>query len=207
MSPDLIRKQSIVTASRLGYSTNHALPLLDDVQNLRTVDESVNRLLCLNAVAACAYGFDRHKAVEWLRQEGVFDELATSERRFIENSDGDPIRFQVQVEGLWALAWALGLVPQLDFGEYCDDNFVILMPNIRSREASDVLRSKINPRTSLEVLAACDLAYCLHWAAREALLTGGKLSGDVQLYVIEERRRMLEWLIGEEEWDEVTLDT
>jgi hypothetical protein len=198
MSLDLIRKQSNETASRLGYSTNSALPLLDEVQNVRTNDESVKRLLCLNAVAACAYGFDKHKAVDWLRQEGAFDEMATSERRFIENSEGDPIRFQVQVEGLWALAWALGLVPQLDFGEDCDDNFVMLMPNLRNGETSDVLRSKIVPRTTAEILAACDLAYCLHWAIREALLTGGKLPGDVQLYVIEERRRVLEWLIGEE---------
>lgn len=204
---DLIRKQSFETASRLGYSTNSALPLLDEVSTARTTDETIKRLLCLHAVACCAFGFERRNALDWLRREDLFDELAPSELRFIENGEGDPIRFKVQVEGMWALAWSLGPVSQLDFSMYCDNSFVQLMPNMITGETSGVLRSKIRPRTIAEILAACDLAYCLHWAVREALLTGGKVLGDVQLYVIEERRRALEWLIGEEEWDEVTLDT
>lgn len=88
MALNLIREQSLKTASRLGFTVNNALPLPDEVQYARTTDETVKRLVCLHATAACAYGFDRGMAAAWLRQENAFDNLAASERRFIENGDG-----------------------------------------------------------------------------------------------------------------------
>ena len=207
MALNLVREQSLKTASRLGFEVNKALPLLDEIQNARTADETFKRLLCLHATAACAYGFDRGKARAWLEQEDALGDLMASEQQFIENGSGDPNRFKIQVEGMWALAWALGIVPRLDFGKDCDNKFVMLLPNLKIGEKSDALRSKVKPRATDEVIAACDLAYCLHWAVRQAQLTGGKLPGKVQPYVIEERRRALEWLISSDQWDDVSLDT
>lgn len=56
-------------------------------------------------------------------------------------------------------------------------------------------------------MAACDLFYCLHWSIRHAELSNSKVPGAVSSYVIIARRRALEWLIGSEQRDEVTLDT
>lgn len=204
---NLIREQSLKTASHLGFTVNNVLPLLDGVQNARTTDATVKRLVCLHAAAACAYGFDKNMAAAWLRQENAFDDLAASERRFIENNDGDANRFKNQIEGMWALAWALGLVPQLDFSKGCDNTFAMLLPNLKTGESSDELRAKAKPRSNEEIVAVCDLAYCLHWSIRQAQLSNSKLPGKVQPYVIEERRRALEWLLGDVEWDEITLDT
>lgn len=207
MALDLIREQSLKTVSRLGYEVNKALPLLDEVQNTRTADEAVKRLLCLHAAAACAYGFDRVKAKMWLEQENVLGDLTASERHFIDGDNGDPSRFKIQIEGMWALAWALGIAPHLDFGKDCDSMLVMALPNLKTREKSDALRLKVKTRTVDEIIAVCDLAYCLHWAVRQAQLTGGKLPGKVQPYVIEERRRALEWLLSNDAWDEISLDT
>lgn len=207
MDLNLIREQSLKTASRLGFEVSKTLPLLDEVQNTRTADETVKRLVCLHATAACAYGFDRGKARTWLEQENAWGDLTASEQQFIEGGNGDPNRFKIQVEGMWTLAWALGIVPHLDFAKDCDNKFVMVLPNLKIGEKSDALRSKVKPRATEEIIAACDLAYCLHWAVRQAQLTGGKLPGKVQPYVIEERRRALEWLLSNDLWDEVPLDT
>jgi hypothetical protein len=207
MDLNLIREQSLKAASRLGFEVNKTLPLLDEVLHTRTADEAVKRLMCLHATAACAYGFDRRKARTWLEQENAWRDLTASEQQFVEGGNGDPNRFKIQIEGMWTLAWALGIVPCLDFGKDCDNKFVMVLPNLKIGEKGDALRSRVKPRATNEIIAACDLAYCLHWAVTQAQLTGGKLPGKVQPYVIEERRHALEWLLSNDQWDEVPLDT
>jgi hypothetical protein len=207
MNLDLIRKQSFKTASSLGFTVNKTLPLLDDVQTMRTTDEAIERLLCMHATAACAYGFDREKAKVWLERESIFGKLTTVERQFIDVGAGVPDQFKIQIEGMWALAWSLGVVPCLDFGKNCDNRFVMVLPNLKVGEKSDALRSKVTSHAIDEIVAACDLAYCLHWAIRQARLDGSKPPGKVEPYVIKERRRALEWLLCSEPWDKVSLDT
>lgn len=202
-----IREQSLKTALSIGFTINNVLPLLDEVQISRTIDETVKRLMCLHVAAACAYGFDRGIAMAWLQRENVRDDLSESEYQFIKNGAGDANRFKIQIEGMWALAWSLGLVLQLDFAKPCADTFVALLPNLKTGESGDGLRTKAKLRSNEEVLAACDLAYCLHWSIRQAQLSGNELPKKVQPYVIEERRRALEWLLGDAEWYEITLDT
>jgi hypothetical protein len=207
MDLESIRQQSLKTAITLRYPLNESLPRLDETSITRTVDEIVMRLSCLHASAACAYGFERGRAWSWLEQENAIRRLAPSEFQFLTQATGNPQRFKLQIEGMWGLAWALGLVPQLDFGKACDDAFASLLPNLKQGETSMSLRQRSELRTSEEVVGACDLAYCLHWAIRHAQVAKGTVPGRVQAYVIEERRRALEWLLSDEEWDEVTLDT
>ena len=57
------------------------------------------------------------------------------------------------------------------------------------------------------ILSQFDLAYCLHWAVRDAMLKGQAVPGKLSGNAIIERRRALEWVAGEEAWDEVLLDT
>jgi hypothetical protein len=207
MDLEPIRKKSLKIAVRLGFEVNENLPLLDGVAITRTLDESVKRLLCLHTAAACAYGFDRDKAWVWLQQEGAVESLAPSEHRFVTQGLGDPNRFKVRIEGMWAFAWTLGLVPQIDFGKDCDSRFAVLLPNLKASEGSSSLRQRIKFRTSEEVVSAGDLVYCLHWAIRQSQLTNTKSPGRVQPYVIEERRRSLDWLLSGDQWDELSLDT
>jgi hypothetical protein len=108
---------------------------------------------------------------------------------------------------MWALAWTVGKVDELDFSNACGDDFIDMLPDLRFDERSDALRSGIKLRTVREVEEACDLAYCLHWAIREALRIGARVPGKVQNYVIRQRRHALQWLISEEPWDEVHMDT
>jgi hypothetical protein len=181
--------------------------VLDTGLKLRNQDEVLNRLLCLTAVAAASYGFDRAKSLAWLSQENLKASLTEAELRFLERCEGQPQLFQVQVEGMWALAWALSLVPQLDFWKDCDSRFVGQLPNLKVSQSSDELRRKAELRPADEVVAACDLAYCLHWAIRQAEIERRQPPAGLKPYIIVERRRALEWLLSDESWDSVSLDT
>jgi hypothetical protein len=207
METNIIRKRSLKEADKLGFPVNPALPLLDECIEPKPVEHIVQRLLCLHVIAACAYGFDRGKANDWIKSERLGDSLSPAELDFLRNPANQSDNFKCQIEGMWALAWALGLIPKLDFADECDSNFVFVLPDLKVSQPSSLIRSRIQPRTIDAQVAACDLAYCLHWAIRQAQLVGADIPGKVAPYVIIERRRALEWLLSSAQWDEITLDT
>jgi len=202
-----IRAESIQSAKDIDVNISSSLPLLDDSMEMRDKEEIVVRILTLHVIAAAAFGFDRVKAIDWLDKERITGSLNPQERRFISEGVGAVNDFKVQIEGMWALAWALGIVELLDFTKYCDNRFVEYFPNIKLNESSKDFRSKIKERSRAEVIKACDLAYCLHWAIRQAEITNEPSPFNLRSYVIIERRRALEWILGKEEWDKISLDT
>jgi hypothetical protein len=206
MDLKLIREQSIQTAKQLGVDVSPTLPLLDAGLEMRGADEAISRLLAMNAVAAIAYGFDKTKAIAWLKQEALSGSLSEQEKRFVFEGVGQPEIFKVQVESMWALAWAMGITNELNFAKDCDNRFVMTLPNLKQSQNSADFHKKANPHPLEQVVAACDLAYCLHWAIRQSELTG-KRPGNLKPYVVVERRRALEWLLSKDAWDEVSLDT
>ena len=203
----LIRAETIEAAKRLGVDVLATLPLLDAGLEMRSANETISRILAMNAVAATAHGFDKTKAVAWLNQEALTDSLSEQEKRFIFDGAGNPDRFKVQVEGMWALAWAIGIANELNFAKDCDNRFVMMLPSLKQSQSSAVFREKANLRSLEQIVAACDLAYCLHWAVRQSELSSKRLPGNLKPYVVIERRHALEWLLSKEAWDEVSLDT
>lgn len=202
-----IREQSIHTAKQLGVDVSSTLPLLDARPEMRSADEAVSRSLAMNAAAAIAYGFDKAKVTAWLNQEALTDSLSEQEKRFVFEGMGQPDRFKVQVESIWALAWAMRITNELNFTKDCDNRFVTMLPNLKQSQSSADFRKKANPRPLEQVVAACDLAYCLHWAIRQAELSGKQPPANLKPYVVVERRRALEWLLSKDAWDEISLDT
>jgi hypothetical protein len=207
MHLDGIRAESIRVAKALGINIPASLPLLDPGLKTRETAEVAARLLAMNAVAAAAYGFDKASAIAWLQQEGLLDSLSKPERSYLLDGHGVPGPFQAQIEGMWALAWALGLVKELDYSKECDQGFSAMLPNLKRNETSRDLLSRLNLRSLEEVVAACDLAYCLHWAVAQYRLEGRKLPGRVLAPDVIERRRALEWILSDYEWGAVPLDT
>jgi hypothetical protein len=205
MSPNVIRKRSLEIATRWGFPIHPKLPFFDVLPNARSQEEVVQRLLCLFAVVICTFGADRLEIRAWLMREGLLRCLSNAEKRFLSADEGKSDEFQVMIEGMWALAWALGLVNELDFETYCAKDFADLFPNIQ--ESSADLRAKAKLRPYEDIYAACDLAYCLQWGLRDAELRGAPQPGKLWDYAVRERRRALQWLISNEPWDEISLDT
>ena len=202
-----IREKSIQTANKLGVDVSPTLPLLDSGLEMRRADEVISRLLAMNAVAATAHGFDEKKAIAWLNQEALTGSLAEQDKSFVFEGVGQPDRFKLQVESMWMLAWAMGITNELDFAKDCDNRFVTMLPNLKQSQSSIDFRKKVNPRPLEQVVAACDLAYCLHWAIRQAELSGKQPPANLKPHVVVERRRALEWLLSKDVWDEISLDT
>jgi hypothetical protein len=201
-----IRQASWDIASKLGFAANDGLPLLDASTVTRSKDEIVNRVFGTLSLAASAYGLDRRKALAWLEREGSLEILTSTEREFLGGRQMNPTPFIEQIEGMWALCWSLKVVPDLDFAKPCSGDFVKMLPDLKKDEAGAAYRRNASLRDSEEVVAKCDVAYCLHWAVVHAGLTG-KLKKAIKPYVIVERRRALEWLLSDETWDEAPLDT
>jgi len=202
-----IRTQSLSIATKAGIKISETLPLLDDGMSIRPTADAVNRLLALTAVAAASYGFDKANALAWLKQEKLDDLLTRTELKFLAAGEGNPQAFQIQIEGMWALAWALSMVPQLDFWKDCDNRFVMTLPNLKISQRGADWRRKAKMRAADEIVAMCDLAYCLHWAVHQAQLERKAHPGRLKSHVVTERRRALEWLLSKESWDAVSLDT
>jgi hypothetical protein len=204
-----IREHSLEEARSLNYPVNPNLPALDELQNTRSATEAGRRMLTLHAVVASACGFPKEKALEWLNREGLAEALEAEEKEFLETitNAAQNNAMQWQVEALWALAWALGCHDTLDFTDSCADDFVFMLPDLKVGAAAEPFLAGLTIRSNDELLAKCDLAYCLHWGARDAALSAKTIEGAVPENVIRERRRALEWLIGEDGWYEVSLDT
>ncbi len=203
--PEFIRRQSLRMAFNLGYPINPGLPFVA-LKNPKSKDEAVSRLLCLFAVGARTEGIGLRKVRAWLKSEGLQKAVTRDERAFLEWSSRQPHPFILyNMESIWTLAWALGLVEELDFGKDVGGDLIDLLPDIKKDESGVPLRAKAALRPWEEILAACDLADCIHWAIREANVKGWKQSGRVHPYAITERRRALKWLICGEAWNEIWL--
>jgi hypothetical protein len=159
-------------------------------------------------VISAAFGTEKEQVDRWLKQELLWDCLVASERKFLsKKGKQEDVLLQYQVESLWALNWGLGYVERLDFSEVCADGLVDLMPDIYSLAGSGEYVRNTRLRSVEEVEEACDLSYCLHWGVRDAAIRGRVLPTPVPSYVTVYRRKALEWMLSDESWDEIRLDT
>lgn len=203
-----VRSKSELEARRMGYSINPALPLLEPLSIVRSKDDVVDRLLVLGCVVAIAHGSRKEVGLPWLEREGLAESLTAREREWIASLDENDRRiFRAQEESAWALMWALGFVARLDFDSYCEPTLARMFPSIRNGEGSARFREQSRLRSESEIVDAIDLAFCVHWAVRDASLRRTGLPNDILPYVIAERRRALEWLTTPVNWDDVTFDT
>lgn len=207
MNLKAIRDKSIKSALAIGIEVSSALPLLEDVIVIRDKNEILDRCLALFATIACSYGFDKIQAKEWLQKEGLDTSVPISELRFLSGEDKNKFFFQSQVEALNAFAWILGLIDTMDFEQVCDNNLVSLFPDIKNQQSSVAFKAKTNLISIEDIVEKCDLAYCLHWGIKNLKLENEKLPVNICAHVIVERRRAFEWVLSNESWDELGMDT
>lgn len=206
MDLSTIRAVSLEKAAEAGIYPPPHLPLLDR-PHLKSSEQAVDRLLCLNAAAAVSYGLPREKAKSWLEQEALWSKLEEQERLFLANGVGNNALFQWQPEGIYILAWAVGMFGKIDLWEPCPDDLVFNLPDLKALAPTAGFRSALTLRAAAEIVALADLAYCIHWGVRDAKLNGKRSVRDVPELQIMERRRALDWLIEDEQWYSMSLDT
>lgn len=197
----------MATARSLGVDVMDALPLLGPGMAPRRVEQVARRMLAMQAVVRVANGVAPVGALQWLWHERAITALTASEARFLRKRIGEPRRFRVLVEGLWALAWAMSLVKGPDFCRPRDDDLDALMPLVAVADSGAAFRGRLMPRPVSDLVAACDLSYCLHWALVEEALRPTRRAGKLDPDMVVERRRALEWLLSRRSWGNVVMDT
>lgn len=146
------------------------------------------------------------EVLRYLHSFGLFESLEDRERQYFygKRSAEDRRILAWYAEPLYALAWCARLVRQLPFPDRHSTaretaSIVEQMPpNVDPPEFVDRLRL----RPLEEIVYQAETYYQIHWAlVDQSDLTAARLP------VVTERRRALEWVIGREDWDEISLDT
>jgi hypothetical protein len=180
---------------------------------IRSPQEVARRALVLFAVTGIAFGADRAGVIEWLDDNGLSADLSPMERSFLDQdapSQRDIINRGWDSECLIVLAWALGHCASLPAAdEQCDlgplgDSFP---PFAEASVEGFVANARL--RSDDELHSLQDECLRLHAEGRNARLQGRSPPEHVNIEIIQERHRAINWINGYDSapWDEVTSDT
>ena len=215
MSPEARKAMSESKLRTLGVPVNDHLPTIeseDDVE-LRSPEDVLRRLVALWAVVGKALRGSKSRFADYVVTHEMQPWLSSVERSFLlseQFTKRDGIHFSWQLEALYFLAWCAGL---LDCGDVPSDESSVesildLFP--KELELPENLRAAIRVRGKSEILDRADLLYRLHWAVRDAQLTGSVGLKGINGGVVQEWHRAANWMIrydGENDWDQVGTDT
>lgn len=207
MNFDRIRERSISIAQGIGYQVNFNLPT-SDFKIQKGGGEVVARILCLDVCLSVSYGFDRSLAKRWIESEGLEGYLTDKERMLVDGLAKDfLIDFHVQADALFLLLWYVGVIKDMKLVDPLVSNLVSYVPDMRVMEGSANFRREVEFKSPESLYQMADLAYLLHWSVVNARIHGVKIPAKINPISLIERRRAMEWLLSNSDWDNVSLDT
>ncbi len=222
--PHRVRATSVETLRQLDLPTPPSqFPLIweaGDGVELRPPSEIEGRAAILNVVYARCYGMPGEAAMAWLLDAHLLDHLTKPEWSFLASDDSQEVvqhpSFTLHLEAIYALAWLMGLVGEVDPREPAPSGLVEKLPHLPSKEAFSAWHDRANPTLApaQEAAAELDLIYCLDWAYVEAERQRVRLPGLVHSKLIAQRRWALEWAVifrgpyqePPRGWEEINLD-
>lgn len=215
MSPHDRKTSTEAKLKARNIAVNEHLPLIEseDEIKLRSPEELLRRLIALWAVVDKVFLREQSETPAYIVTNGMQAWLSGVELKFLQAeqpSERDAIHFSWQLEALYFVAWCAGLLEsgELPTEESSVKPMLHLFPS--GAEVPERLRGAIKPRGKAEVLDRADLLYRLHWAVRDAKLTGVPAPEGIDGGVVQEWHRAVNWMIGygeEDDWDQVGTDT
>jgi hypothetical protein len=215
-----VRRRSLSTLAHAGLTPSpERVPLLlEHYAGLRRDEQAaVDRVRALMAVLHAVHGASAMTVGRSVQNRGLLPWLTPQERTFLvfaaKREKGDPELEQHRawigrrVEGLHALGWALGLLPDLGATGYSEVHPDTFRP-VRPADAAGDPADDVQLRPRAELVARLDVLTCALRAVQEQELRGAAktLPPDVVPGVIAERRRALEWVLTREPWDDLELE-
>jgi hypothetical protein len=199
-------------AQTLAVSVEDTAPAIENYTGPcpRSAREIATRVVILQGVIAVAYEVDAEPVIEWLREQGVWDQVSPREQAFLlgsEVTDEQRNRLRWHQEAEWALLWAIGQVESLGLPtQGCDTQRLVdeIVPPLGSEINAFLDSATLRPPG--ELLAEDDRTYDLWCYATSAVRKGEPLPADLRWWVLYERRYAFEWLDELQDWDEVTCD-
>ncbi|MBQ6696365.1 MAG: DUF4272 domain-containing protein [Lachnospiraceae bacterium] len=196
------------------------LPLVEteETAHFRTTEEIAGRAAALLIVALyseCLLGekMSIAEAREFVtpiiadfRADNYF---SPKEKAYLENdhsTEQEQIQFAWQYEPLMVMLWALGYEPELFFPDrICDVPGIVRI--MRENGSIDSLVENAKPRTHAELLDEADMIYRMDWACVDTRIHSLPAPAGMDGGVVMERHKALNWLILEDDWDEVDIST
>lgn len=207
MNFDRIREKSISIAQSVGYQINCNLPT-SDFKIQKGESEVIARILCLDVCLSVSYGFDRSLAKRWIESEGLGGYLTDKEKMLVDGLAKEfLIDFHIQADALFLLLWYVGVIRNMKLVDPLINNLVSYVPDMRVMESSANFRKRVEFQSPESLCQMADLAYLLHWSVSNARIHGEKIPDKINPISLIERRRAMEWLLSDYDWDNVSLDT
>jgi Domain of unknown function (DUF4272) len=215
---NLIRLQSAEKCAGLGFHIPLGTPPLIDAAEVSPKAEVVvlERMLSLFSVLSIVFEPQAtfKEALEevgkWTAQYEVASNFSANENTvfFAKSSAQLQDRFWGQQESLYVLGWSLGWVECVDTTDYLPEDFGSIFPDITKGDSPEHFRSKCRLRSLETLLVELDFWYCLHWWVTEHRNDSEQRKKMILSTVaIRARRKALEWMVTDQDWDEVSLDT
>lgn len=205
------KRRSIERLIAEGVPYIEHLPTIEPASysRLRSRQEVVQRAFCLYAVTIAGQLNDPAKAMIELKRRRLMSALSPRERAFLTGPlrQNDCVQMGWRIEAAAPLLWHVGRVLELPRPD-APIGAGTPMDLLDELSPEEVL-TPMGERAIAEVLDEADLIYRYHWAARDARLKGRQPPAGLNLDVIQERHKALNWLIDYDraEWDDVTTDT
>jgi hypothetical protein len=207
----MLRNKVLKRLRRQDITINPNLPKVEEkeIRTAKEVAERINILGIFNVISADSDSIPFF--LNHILDNNWFQFLSQTEKAVFEKktiSNQEEIDFSWYSEGIYALAWCLGLIENMSdpFSEANLDKVDKMLP-------PEVQYSKFISNVSLRDLSSIieetEYYYGLHWAIRhpEARNTNKHVKS-LNLSIIRERRRALEWVIDNSlDWDDIQLDT
>jgi len=195
------------------------LPLLDDEcikKNIQNICVRISFNFAISALAECwndvaSFEQIQNNIKKRLLQDSLYKYYEHKDKIYLESpkkelSLSDRIVMSWEDENLRVLTWAVSLTRSLPFPTCTwKVNQITFGSRLYPANNFDVFMASCKLRTKEEILSQVDLHYCLDWLklAKPEVFKELKVNSDVLM----ERRRALEWLVSEEGYYDVSLDT
>lgn len=204
------KRRSIAILQREGVPFIEHLPMIEDSTSAarRSPQEVALRAIALGIVAEYALRGDHHFARDLVERFSIRPSLSPAERMFID--EAQPTRaaraeYSWRYESFAVLMWALQHLEGLARPDKPAE--VEALIGILATQGRDRFVGEARLRPLEEMLDQADLVYRYAWAVRQAQLTGRPAPAALAPAAVLERHRALGWLVGGEDWDEVSTDT
>lgn len=211
IDPEKVKAKNTKMLRSSGIEVIDHLPHLEP-PTFRSSEETAQRMMVILAIFQLHLRAPNQIVKNWIDDNGLADHVTEEENRILASrypdlSEQDQTNIYWYVEAIWGFAWAGGLHGRLTFNTPVEDSLVSMTPSIKGNEPAASFIEKFKLRKESEIFDMLDKFYRAHWFARNNALTGKK-SDQVDLEIIMERRKVLEFICyKEQDWSNISLDT
>ncbi|MFD1408851.1 DUF4272 domain-containing protein [Kroppenstedtia eburnea] len=214
---DLVRKQQSERMLREhGIPMDPGLKYVEDFQ-FRSPQEVARRALVLHALLGVIFYHRPLDVVEWVREEGLWEELTPREKEIFQipliEDEGERVwklrrmqsnRITWRMEALWALLWSLGKIETLGWpsGQSDAEQVGNAVPQLGESTESFIENAEFRPLS--EIADQADLMFRLFHGLQRAREENSEAPAGVEPFTVYEWHLALQWIFHDWEWEEMT---